>query len=386
MVNGNRNRIALTNDIYNVETKESIKGIQISNESSNYDYKKITVYSGPFEYLYVYTTDNYSKYNLTDAKVYKNLELMEKTQQNGGLYINYTEDQILNKYDYRYYVSGSTIAQATGDTARCGFFELKPNSFYCIPMHKGDRYRVALTNELYTNKTVNNLYWYEGSIVYFYNKDCKYCYVYISNNKKEFDVPIYIGKLSTTYTNIYGGKANSNLNLFDTNIISTTLDYIINVQDYGAKGDGSTDDTEALEEAMKAGYEQNKPVVFPNGEYLIRRPLTLRNNMEIYGLNNAIIKKQKATTTRLSTQLNEGSEVMTVQSVVGFKVGDAITVSKQADTYPAARYCSVGIITAINTSTNQITFKSAYDTIKKGAIQNHPIGCYVTNSCAIFRS
>src|SRR5688500_12572110 len=45
-----------------------------------------------------------------------------------------------------------------------------------------------------------------------------------------------------------------------------------NVRDFGAKGDGATDDTAALRQAIEqAGGE----LYFPRGDYLIRQPLTL---------------------------------------------------------------------------------------------------------------
>lgn len=44
------------------------------------------------------------------------------------------------------------------------------------------------------------------------------------------------------------------------------------VRDFGARGDGKTDDTAALGHALQQGDGQ---VVFPRGEYLISRPLVI---------------------------------------------------------------------------------------------------------------
>ena len=162
---------------------------------------------------------------------------------------------------------------------------------------------------------------------------------------------------------------------------------VVDVKTFGAVGDGITDDTSALESAMEYGFENKIPVRFSEGTYLIRRPLTLRSYMEIYGEGDAIIKSKASATTRLTAELTENSEVMTVESVEGFAVGDAIAVSLGTTIdSAAARHCSVGIITAINSTNNTITFKSAYDSIKVGAVRTHEIGCYVSNCCAIFRS
>ena len=47
----------------------------------------------------------------------------------------------------------------------------------------------------------------------------------------------------------------------------------INVKDYGAVGDGFTDDTDALQEALSAGG--GKEVFFPKGRYLVRPDASL---------------------------------------------------------------------------------------------------------------
>jgi hypothetical protein len=183
--------------------------------------------------------------------------------------------------------------------------------------------------------------------------------------------------------NFYSGDACTKDELDD---LSKEVNKVINVKSYGAVGDGVTDDTSALENAFADGFTTKRPVVFPDGTYLIRRPLTLRSGMEVYGLGNATIKKKTSTTTTLTASLSAGSSTMTVASVSGFEVGDYIFVSSESRIYPAARHCSVGIITAINTSTKQITFESAYKDQKAGAVKTHAVGCYVSNSCALIRS
>jgi hypothetical protein len=66
---------------------------------------------------------------------------------------------------------------------------------------------------------------------------------------------------------------------------------ITNVKDYGALGDGTTDDTVAIQAALNAaygspsspnggtepGYYRNRPVFFPAGKYIISSPLRLRS-------------------------------------------------------------------------------------------------------------
>ena len=69
------------------------------------------------------------------------------------------------------------------------------------------------------------------------------------------------------------------------------LSEINNVKDFGAAGDGSTDDTAAIQAALDAAYGsssspngssgaiKNRPVFFPAGNYKITRALTLKSVM-----------------------------------------------------------------------------------------------------------
>lgn len=55
-----------------------------------------------------------------------------------------------------------------------------------------------------------------------------------------------------------------------------------NVADYGAKGDGKTDDTSAFKKAIKAAEGDGLPVYVPGGTYMITDTLTL-NEVTLYG-------------------------------------------------------------------------------------------------------
>jgi hypothetical protein len=51
----------------------------------------------------------------------------------------------------------------------------------------------------------------------------------------------------------------------------------INVRDFGARGDGSADDTQAIEKAIEAARSAGLAVFVPRGTYHVTRPLTLQN-------------------------------------------------------------------------------------------------------------
>ena len=55
---------------------------------------------------------------------------------------------------------------------------------------------------------------------------------------------------------------------------------IVNVRDFGAKGDGVTDDTEAIQAALLLAA---KGVFFPAGTYITTKTLVVRDNLSIYG-------------------------------------------------------------------------------------------------------
>jgi hypothetical protein len=56
---------------------------------------------------------------------------------------------------------------------------------------------------------------------------------------------------------------------------------VVNVFDYGAKGDGVTDDTAAVQAALNAG--SGKTVYFPEGQYIVSSPLSVKTRTYLLG-------------------------------------------------------------------------------------------------------
>lgn len=56
----------------------------------------------------------------------------------------------------------------------------------------------------------------------------------------------------------------------------------INVKSYGAKGDGVTDDTEAIEKCLEE-VDRGAIVYFPKGVYCVSKPFILNKNIQLYG-------------------------------------------------------------------------------------------------------
>src|SRR5262249_17284297 len=65
----------------------------------------------------------------------------------------------------------------------------------------------------------------------------------------------------------------------------TPLTHIANVKEYGAKGDGTTDDTEAIQAAIQAG----QVILFPPGTYMITGDLVINKpNVTLLGLGMGV--------------------------------------------------------------------------------------------------
>ena len=69
--------------------------------------------------------------------------------------------------------------------------------------------------------------------------------------------------------------------------------YVTSVTDFGAKGDGKTDDTKAIESALSFCKKNNKNLFFPKGTYLLKPIYSANYQLKINGKNkkvNACIK------------------------------------------------------------------------------------------------
>lgn len=177
--------------------------------------------------------------------------------------------------------------------------------------------------------------------------------------------------------------------------------------DYGAIGNGVADDTNALEALFADAAETGKAVYFPAGTYMIRRPLTIKSGMEIYGDgDNSIIKKIPAAWHKLTDAIETGvynndedhTITVKVDGIDGYHVGDHCYMSYSSNPFnpvnARARYCSYGEIAEINTTPiyengtvkYEVKFKSAYNSEKLGVVYRHPAGAVLSTSFPILRS
>lgn len=76
-------------------------------------------------------------------------------------------------------------------------------------------------------------------------------------------------------------KVNDNFALMDK-----YLNFWADVRAYGAKGDGITDDTAAIQNAINAVKGTSVPVFFPPGIYIISQPLTVTDRTSLIGVTH----------------------------------------------------------------------------------------------------
>ena len=100
----------------------------------------------------------------------------------------------------------------------------------------------------------------------------------------------------------------------------------LSAKEFGAVGDGETDDTEALETLFEAAFMLKKAVYFDPGTYLIRRSLPLRSGMEIYGGEETYLRKQVAMVASLTEPAVKGQTYVVLNTVSGLKVGDQFVI------------------------------------------------------------
>jgi hypothetical protein len=130
--------------------------------------------------------------------------------------------------------------------------------------------------------------------------------------------------------------------------------FAVSVKDVGAKGDGVTDDTAAIESALADAAKQNGIVFFPPGEYLISRGIYLHSNLVVTGAPGAILKKIPAITQAYTQPVEAGATEVTVQDASAYQVDQDFYLW---DGEGSAFTGLTGKITAIDPATNRITFE-----------------------------
>ncbi len=141
--------------------------------------------------------------------------------------------------------------------------------------------------------------------------------VFISSNfnKKSKDIRSKAAETTMTQRLIISNNTNQSS--------QNSTGQINNVKSYGAKGDGSTNDTAAIQSAVKASGSHST-IFFPPGVYVLSDGITIsNNNVEIYGSG--------ATITQTSWQSTIGSS-LNVDSIYIHDLSINITANKGGPT------------------------------------------------------
>lgn len=167
---------------------------------------------------------------------------------------------------------------------------------------------------------------------------------------------------------------------------------VINVKDFGAKGDGTTNDTLSINNAISSATLNGNKLYFPSGTYLITSKLIIPNNVIICGDYGRTIFTTNVT---LDTLIDLGS------SMEGIKISGANKITKGVNIVTdycyiercIFEYCTYGIYNNghdvhkfIDVSTQFCTYglysaDRLINTFIRGMVaQNNQYGIYVTYS------
>ena len=106
----------------------------------------------------------------------------------------------------------------------------------------------------------------------------------------DFTTAIPIASNATTATNVSYNEGGTGA---VTRTVSSKLQETVSVKDFGAVGNGTTDDTAAIQAAI--AYATTKNIFFPAGTYLTSQPLVFTQPVFLYGETNTTTIKLTAT-------------------------------------------------------------------------------------------
>ena len=101
--------------------------------------------------------------------------------------------------------------------------------------------------------------------------------------------------LSSIINHVYKGYLGSSTNIVTGNGVNVTrtlqakFDDVASVKDFGAVGDGVTDDTAAIQAAIDAVFAASSGIVtIPAGTYIVSSPLTLKSGVILSGAGHTV--------------------------------------------------------------------------------------------------
>ena len=149
-------------------------------------------------------------------------------------------------------------------------------------------------------------------------------------------------------------------------------------QMFGGKGDGFTDDTEAIRSAIADG----RPVVFPQGTYVVNGQLTLRSNLDVLGIDATLRFTDMETTWLIGgsnlSKINIQGMKFNFDEQTNLKYGISLLTCNDIDVVDCEFKNGFGYAVRINDNTN-VLFDGCYFHNITGAATNPGGGIYGQN-------
>lgn len=183
----------------------------------------------------------------------------------------------------------------------------------------------------------------------------------INNNK------IDIGDITELQT-----ENKDNLVQATNELASQMADIAINVNNFGAKGDGVTNDYVSIQNAINSFNGKIGRVLLPSESYVVNESIVIPSNVHLIGENTKIINNATAssdglfnvtgsidpTTYNLSTDALKGTSVLTFTALPPVTVGDALSLTQTGSDVTNSYYLSVVKIESIDSGVKTITLES----------------------------
>ena len=98
--------------------------------------------------------------------------------------------------------------------------------------------------------------------------------------------------------------------------IASRFQDTISVKDFGATGDGSTNDTAAIQAALNQGSTSGVSVYLPAGTYQVEDTINVKSNTHFFGAGEASLIRMKSTIGRDTTLVRTGSRDNKIKNVI----------------------------------------------------------------------
>lgn len=97
---------------------------------------------------------------------------------------------------------------------------------------------------------------------------------------------------------------------------------VVNVKDYGATGDGSTDDSTSINAAIAASKTTSGKLYFPDGVYVIKSTVTFTGQRQDVEMSSNAMLKWEGSTTGPAVRIGDGSTLTQNNNYYNFQVWD----------------------------------------------------------------